>query len=312
MVGGPMIQPNVEDSTSALSGRAATRGITSLALERYATLSARVAESRAMFDRPLTYAEKVLMSHRRGNDAEVPVRGESYVDLDPDRVALQDALAQIVALQFMTAGLDEVVVPTTVHCDHLITARTNATLDLRSAKDVNAEVYDFLRSVCAKFGIGFWEPGAGIIHQVVLENYAFPGGLMIGTDSHTPNAGGLGMVAVGVGGGDAIDVMTGLPFNLRWPRLIGVRLTGALSGWSAPKDVILRVADLLTVSGGTDAIIEYFGPGAATISATGKATICNMGAEIGATTSIFPYDANTSAYLRATFRANVADVADAV
>jgi aconitate hydratase len=205
-----------------------------------------------------------------------------------------------------------VVVPTTVHCDHLITARTNATIDLRSAKDTNAEVYDFLRSVCARFGIGFWEPGAGIIHQVVLENYAFPGAMMIGTDSHTPNAGGLGMVAVGVGGGDAIDVMTGLPFNLCWPRLIGVRLTGELSGWSSPKDVILRVADVLTVSGGTGAIIEYFGPGASTISATGKATICNMGAEIGATTSIFPYDANTADYLRATDRGAVADAAVAV
>ncbi len=189
---------------------------------------------------------------------------------------------------------------------------TNATIDLRSAKDVNAEVYDFLRSVCAKFGIGFWEPGAGIIHQVVLENYAFPGGMMIGTDSHTPNAGGLGMVAVGVGGGDAIDVMTGLPFNLRWPKLIGVRLSGELSGWSSPKDIILEVANILTVSGGTGAIIEYFGPGTATISATGKATICNMGAEIGATTSIFPYDDNTASYLRATFRSDVADAADAV
>jgi aconitate hydratase len=278
----------------------------------YATLAERVAEVDRQFDRPLTLAEKVLVSHLRHVTSTEPSRGETYVDLDPDRVALQDALAQIVALQFITAGLDEVVVPTTVHCDHLITARTNATIDLRSAKDTNAEVYDFLRSVCAKFGIGFWEPGAGIIHQVVLENYAFPGGMMIGTDSHTPNAGGLAMVAVGVGGGDAIDVMTGLPFNLRWPRLIGVHLTGALSGWSSPKDVILEVANLLTVSGGTGAIIEYFGPGADTISATGKATICNMGAEIGATTSIFPYDANTASYLRATFRADVADGADAV
>ncbi len=266
----------------------------------------------ALFGRPLTCAEKVLVSHLRRRDIEPPRRGETYVDLDPDRVALQDALAQIVALQFMTAGLDEVVVPTTVHCDHLITARTDAAIDLRSAKDTNAEVYDFLRSVCAKFGIGFWEPGAGIIHQVVLENYAFPGGMMIGTDSHTPNAGGLAMVAVGVGGGDAIDVMTGLPFNLCWPRLIGVRLTGQLSGWSSPKDVILEVANLLTVSGGTGAIIEYFGPGADTISATGKATICNMGAEIGATTSIFPYDANTASYLRATFRSDIADAADLV
>jgi aconitate hydratase len=283
-----------------------------LALAHYATVGERVAQGRAMFERPLTLTEKVLVSHLRRRDSERPIRGESYVDLDPDRVALQDALAQIVALQFMTAGLDEVVVPTTVHCDHLITARSNATLDLRSAKESNAEVYDFLRSVCAKFGIGFWEPGAGIIHQVVLENYAFPGGMIIGTDSHTPNAGGLGMVAVGVGGGDAIDVMTGLAFNLRWPRLIGVRLDGVLSGWSSPKDVILEVAGRLSVSGGTGAIIEYFGPGAETISATGKATICNMGAEIGATTSIFPFDANTGAYLRATFRGDVADGADGV
>jgi aconitate hydratase len=286
--------------------------IAALALARYATLADQAAEGRILFNRPLTFAEKVLVSHLRRRDVDSPTRGETYVDLDPDRVALQDALAQIVALQFMTAGLDEVVVPTTVHCDHLITARTNAMIDLRSAKDVNAEVYDFLRSVCAKFGIGFWEPGAGIIHQVVLENYAFPGGMMIGTDSHTPNAGGLGMVAVGVGGGDAIDVMTGLPFNLRWPKLIGVCLTGALSGWSSPKDIILEVANLLTVNGGTGAIIEYFGPGTATISATGKATICNMGAEIGATTSIFPYDANTASYLRATFRSDIADAADVV
>jgi aconitate hydratase len=283
-----------------------------LALAHYDSIVDRVAEGRALFNRPLTLTEKVLVSHLRRRDIDQPRRGHTYVDLDPDRVALQDALAQIVALQFMTAGLDDVVVPTTVHCDHLITARKSAALDLRSAKETNAEVYDFLRSVCQKFGMGFWEPGAGIIHQFVLENYAFPGGMMIGTDSHTPNAGGLGMVAVGVGGGDAIDVMTGLPFNLCWPRLIGVRLTGELSGWSSPKDVILRVADVLTVSGGTGAVIEYFGPGAATISATGKATICNMGAEIGATTSIFPYDANTARYLRATFRSDIADGADAV
>jgi aconitate hydratase len=282
------------------------------AINLYASLAERVAEGRDRLNHPLTLTEKVLVSHLRRRDIEEPIRGQSYVDLEPDRVALQDALAQIVALQFMTAGLDEVVVPTTVHCDHLISARTNATIDLRSAKETNAEVYDFLRSVCAKFGIGFWEPGAGIIHQVVLESYAFPGGMMIGTDSHTPNAGGMGMVAVGVGGGDAIDVMTGLPFNLRWPRLIGVHLTGALSGWSSPKDVILEVASRLSVSGGTGAIIEYFGSGADTISATGKSTICNMGAEIGATTSIFPYDANTSAYLRATFRGDIADGADAV
>src|SRR5580692_9786962 len=286
--------------------------INSMALKRYATLAERVAEGRILFDRSLTLAEKVLVSHLRRRDVDSPIRGETYVDLDPDRVALQDALAQIVALQFMTAGLDTVVLPTTVHCDHLIAAKVGARDDLRVALDANSEVYDFLRTVCARFGIGFWEPGSGIIHQVLLENYAFPGGMMIGTDSHTPNAGGLGMVAVGVGGGDAIDVMTGLPFTLRWPKLIGVRLTGELSGWSSPKDIILEVANILSVSGGTGAIIEYFGPGTASISATGKATICNMGAEIGATTSIFPYDANTASYLRATFRSDVADAADAV
>ncbi len=278
----------------------------------YAGLRQRVSVGRAQFDRPLTLAEKVLIAHRRSGAGPEPERGRTYVDVDPDRVALQDALAQIVALQFMTAGLDDVVVPTTVHCDHLIRARVDAAVDLRTSVDANMEVYDFLRSVCARYGIGFWEPGSGIIHQVVLENYAFPGGMMIGTDSHTPNAGGLGMIAVGVGGGDAIDVMTGAPFNVRWPRLIGVHLTGALSGWSSAKDVILRVADLLTTSGGTGAIVEYFGPGAEAISATGKATICNMGAEIGATTSIFPYDANIAAYLCATGRKEVADAADAV
>jgi aconitate hydratase len=212
----------------------------------------------------------------------------------------------------MTAGLDEAAVPTTVHCDHLIQAKAGADIDLKFALDVNSEVYEFLRSVSARYGIGFWKPGSGIIHQVVLEQYAFPGGMMIGTDSHTPNAGGLGMVAIGVGGADAVDVMTGFPFNVRWPKLIGVKLTGELSGWSAPKDVILKVAEILTVKGGTGAIVEYFGPGAATITATGKATICNMGAEIGATTSLFAYDANTAAYLKATGREAIADAADAV
>ena len=275
-------------------------------------LPERVSQGRARMGRPLTFAEKVLVGHlRSGIDGDLE-RGRTYVDVDPDRVALQDALAQIVALQFMTAGLDEVVVPTTVHCDHLIRARAGADADLRAALGANTEVYDFLRSVCTRYGMGFWEPGSGIIHQVVLENYAFPGGMMIGTDSHTPNAGGLAMVAIGVGGGDAIDVMTGSPFNLRWPRLIGVHLTGSLSGWTSAKDVILRVADLLTTSGGTGSIVEYFGPGADTISATGKATICNMGAELGATTSIFPYDANIASYLRATFRAELADAADAL
>ena len=229
-------------------------------------------------------------------------RGRSYADFDPDRVALQDALAQIVALQLLVAGLDEVAVPTTVHCDHLIQAKVASGVDLPLGAGAQRRGLRLPAAVCARFGIGFWKPGSGIIHQVVLENYAFPGGMMIGTDSHTPNAGGLGMVAIGVGGGDAIDVMTGQAFNVRWPKLIGVRLTGSLSGWSSPKDVILKVAELLTVTGGTGAIVEYFGPGADTISATGKATICNMGAEVGATTSLFPFDANMAAYLAATGR----------
>ena len=278
----------------------------------YERLPARVARARERSGRPLTYAEKVLLNHARDPELATPERGQDYVDFDPDRVALQDALAQIVVLQFMLAGLDETVVPTTVHCDHLIQARVAADIDLKFALDANSEVYEFLRSVSAKYGIGFWKPGSGIIHQVVLENYAFPGGMMIGTDSHTPNAGGLGMVAVGVGGGDAIDVMTGLPFNLLWPKLIGVHLTGSLSGWSSPKDVILKVAQQLTVRGGTGAIVEYFGPGAATITATGKGTICNMGAEVGATTSLFPFDDHMAAYLRATWRGSVADAAAAV
>jgi aconitate hydratase len=225
---------------------------------------------------------------------------------------MQDATAQMALLQFMTAGLPEAAVPSTVHCDHLIQAKSNARIDLATANDVNAEVYDFLESVSAKYGIGFWKPGSGIIHQVVLEQYAFPGGMMIGTDSHTPNAGGLGMVAIGVGGADAVDVMTGYPFNVRWPKLIGVKLTGTLAGWSAPKDIILEVARILTVKGGTGAIVEYFGPGAESISCTGKATICNMGAEIGATTSLFAYDPAMSRYLTSTSRADVAAAADAV
>jgi aconitate hydratase len=239
-------------------------------------------------------------------------RGRSYADFNPDRVAMQDATAQMALLQFMTAGLPQTLVPSTVHCDHLILAKTGAKLDLRDANDVNREVYDFLRSVSAKYGVGFWGPGSGIIHQVVLEHYAFPGGMMIGTDSHTPNAGGLGMVAIGVGGADAVDVMTGFPFNVRWPKVIGIKLTGTLSGWSSPKDVILEVARQLTVEGGTGAIVEYFGEGADSISATGKATICNMGAEIGATCSVFGYDANMSAYLAATGRADIAAAADKV
>ena len=238
-----------------------------------------------------TLAEKILINHLRDASQDVE-RGRTYNDFDPDRVAMQDATAQMALLQFMTAGLARVAVPSTVHCDHLIQAKAGAEIDLKFALDTNSEVFEFLRTVSAKYGIGFWKPGSGIIHQVVLENYAFPGGMMIGTDSHTPNAGGLGMVAIGVGGADAVDVMTGFPFNVRWPKLIGVHLTGTLSGWSSPKDIILKVAEILTVKGGTGAIIEYFGPGADSITATGKATVCNMGAEIGATTSLFPYDAN--------------------
>jgi aconitate hydratase len=274
----------------------------------YATLDERVGAARARLGRPLTLAEKILVSHLDHADQELE-RGVSYVDLRPDRVAMQDATAQMAWLQFMTAGLDEVQVPTTTHCDHLIMAREDGKLDLLAALDNNEEVYDFLESVSARFGGGFWKPGSGIIHQVVLEQYAFPGGMMIGTDSHTPNAGGMGMVAVGVGGADAVDVMTGFPWNVRWPKLIGVRLTGSLSGWSAPKDVILKVADILTVKGGTGAIVEYFGEGAESISCTGKATICNMGAEIGATTSLFAYDDAIARYLKATGREAVADAA---
>ncbi len=278
----------------------------------YATLDERVGRARRRFGRPLTLAEKILVNHLDPSVTGVPERGVSYVDLRPDRVAMQDATAQMAWLQFMTAGLDEVQVPTTTHCDHLITARRDARRDLLAALEGNDEVYEFLRSVSARYGAGFWKPGSGIIHQVVLENYAFCGGMMIGTDSHTPNAGGLAMVAVGVGGADAVDVMTGFPWNVRWPELIGVRLTGALSGWSSPKDVILKVADILTAAGGTGAIVEYFGPGARSLSATGKATICNMGAEIGATTSIFDYDESMGRYLRATGRADAANAADSV
>jgi aconitate hydratase len=279
--------------------------------EVYARLPERVALGRAHHGRGLTLAEKVLLNHLRDASQEVE-RGRTYNDFDPDRVAMQDATAQMALLQFMTAGLARVAVPSTVHCDHLIQAKAGAEVDLKFALDTNSEVYEFLRTVSAKYGIGFWKPGSGIIHQVVLENYAFPGGMMIGTDSHTPNAGGLGMVAIGVGGADAVDVMTGFPFNVRWPKLIGVHLTGTLSGWSSPKDIILKVAEILTVKGGTGAIIEYFGPGADSITATGKATVCNMGAEIGATTSLFPYDANMGEYLRATGREAIADRADAI
>jgi aconitate hydratase len=278
----------------------------------YARLRERADLGRRRLGRPLTLAEKVLVNHLADPDGQEMERGVSYADFHPDRVAMQDATAQMALLQFMTAGLPEAAVPSTVHCDHLIQAKVGAQIDLGVAVDTNKEVYEFLKSVSAKYQLGFWGPGSGIIHQVVLENYAFPGGMMIGTDSHTPNAGGLGMVAIGVGGADAVDVMTGFPWNVRWPKVIGVKLTGTLSGWSSPKDVILEVARLLTVEGGTGAIVEYHGPGADSISATGKATICNMGAEIGATTSIFPYDANMAAYLKATGREAIADAADAV
>ena len=278
----------------------------------YATLPANAALGRERLGRPLTLAEKILINHLVDPQTQEMERGRSYADFNPDRVAMQDATAQMALLQFMTAGLPQTLVPSTVHCDHLILAKTGAKLDLRDANDVNREVYDFLRSVSAKYGVGFWGPGSGIIHQVVLEHYAFPGGMMIGTDSHTPNAGGLGMVAIGVGGADAVDVMTGFPFNVRWPKVIGIKLAGTLSGWSSPKDVILEVARQLTVEGGTGAIVEYFGDGADSISATGKATICNMGAEIGATCSVFGYDANMSAYLSATGRADIAAAADKV
>ena len=278
----------------------------------YATLPTNAALGRERLGRPLTLAEKILINHLVDPKTQEMERGRSYADFSPDRVAMQDATAQMALLQFMTAGLPQTLVPSTVHCDHLILAKTGAKLDLRDANDVNREVYDFLRSVSAKYGVGFWGPGSGIIHQVVLEHYAFPGGMMIGTDSHTPNAGGLGMVAIGVGGADAVDVMTGFPFNVRWPKVIGIKLTGTLSGWSSPKDVILEVARQLTVEGGTGAIVEYFGEGADSISATGKATICNMGAEIGATCSVFGYDANMSAYLSATGRADIAAAADKV
>jgi aconitate hydratase len=277
----------------------------------YATLPQRAAAGRERFGRPLTLTEKILLNHL-GDPTEPIERGGTYNDFRPDRVAMQDATAQMALLQFMTAGLPTTAAPSTVHCDHLISAKVGAKIDLGVAIDTNREVYDFLRSVSAKYGIGFWGPGSGIIHQVVLENYAFPGGMMIGTDSHTPNAGGLGMVAIGVGGADAVDVMTGFPFNVRWPKVIGVRLTGTLSGWSSPKDVILEVARVLTVEGGTGAIVEYFGPGADSISATGKATICNMGAEIGATCSVFGYDHNMAQYLKATGREAIADAADKV
>ncbi|HKY16647.1 MAG TPA: aconitate hydratase, partial [Microthrixaceae bacterium] len=307
------------NETAPATGSATGTGTASTPIELvqgvYSTLERRVGEARSRVGRPLTLSEKILFNHLDAAqfDADAAVeRAVSYNDLRPDRVAMQDATAQMALLQFMTAGLPTVAVPSTVHCDHLIQAKVGAKTDLLTAESGNKEVYDFLESVSARYGIGFWKPGSGIIHQVVLEQYAFPGGMMIGTDSHTPNAGGLGMIAIGVGGADAVDVMTGFPFNVRWPKLIGVHLTGSLNGWSSPKDVILKVAEILTVKGGTGAIVEYFGPGANSISCTGKATICNMGAEIGATTSVFAYDDAMARYLKATGREAIADAANAV
>lgn len=278
----------------------------------YESLPEKHAEARKRFGRGLTLAEKILTAHLDHWDASEkhPKRGESYALLRPDRVAMQDATAQMAVLQFMQAKLKTVAVPSTIHCDHLILARVGADKDMENALSENSEVYNFLRTAAEKHGIGFWKPGSGIIHQVVLENYAFPGGMMIGTDSHTPNAGGLGMIAIGVGGADAVDVMAGEPWGVRWPKLIGVRLTGKLNGWTAPKDVILKLAGILTVAGGTGAIVEYFGPGTESISCTGKGTITNMGAELGATTSIFPFDDRMAKYLRATKREEIAALAE--
>src|SRR5574343_1134227 len=279
----------------------------------YETYPERIAAARNVVGRPLTLSEKILYTHLwDGNPTTAFDRGKSYVDFAPDRVTMQDATAQMALLQFMQAGKKKVAVPSTVHCDHLIQAKVGADADLQRSLNENNEVFNFLSSISNKYGIGFWKPGAGIIHQVVLENYAFPGGMMIGTDSHTVNAGGLGMVAIGVGGADAVDVMAGLPWEMKMPKLIGGKLTGKLNGWTAPKDVILKVAGILTVKGGTGAIVEYFGEGATSMSCTGKGTICNMGAEIGATTSTFGYDESMERYLRATGRAEVADMANAV
>ena len=279
----------------------------------YSELPERIGKARAALNRPMTFAEKILYSHLfESQELETFKRGSDYVDFAPDRVAMQDATAQMALLQFINSGKKSTAVPSTVHCDHLIQAQVEGKTDLGVAIDANKEVYDFLESVSNKYGIGFWKPGAGIIHQVVLENYAFPGGMMIGTDSHTVNAGGLGMVAIGVGGADAVDVMAGMAWELKMPKLIGVKLTGKLNGWTAAKDVILKVAGILTVKGGTGAIIEYFGEGAKSLSATGKGTICNMGAEVGATTSIFAYDQSMERYLKATGRAEVANLASSI
>lgn len=278
----------------------------------YEELPGKLTKARTLIDRPLTLTEKILYTHLYQPVARTFERGKDYVDFAPDRVAMQDATAQMALLQFSTCGRSKVAVPSTVHCDHLIQAKTGGVADLATSLEINKEVFDFLSSISNKYGIGFWKPGAGIIHQVVLENYAFPGGLMIGTDSHTPNAGGLGMLAIGVGGADAVDVMAGLPWELKMPKVIGIKLSGKMSGWTAPKDVILKVAGIMTVKGGTGAIVEYFGEGADSLSATGKATICNMGAEIGATCSVFPYDERMAAYLNATGREEVAAMADKV
>ena len=284
-----------------------------LVKKTYTELPAKVKQAKKLLNRPLTYAEKILYAHLFSTQKlENFKRGADYVDFAPDRVAMQDATAQMALLQFINSGKEKTAVPSTVHCDHLIQAQVDGKTDLSVSKTANKEVFDFLESVSNKYGIGFWKPGAGIIHQVVLENYAFPGGMMIGTDSHTVNAGGLGMVAIGVGGADAVDVMAGMAWELKMPRLIGVKLTGKLTGWAASKDVILKVAGILTVKGGTGAIIEYFGDGAKSLSATGKGTICNMGAEVGATTSIFAYDESMQRYLRATGRAEVAELANKV
>src|SRR6202035_2558510 len=276
----------------------------------YGGMPSKVDAARKLVAKPLTLAEKILYAHLFQTPVRAYERGKDYVDFAPDRVAMQDATAQMALLQFSTCGRDRVAVPSTVHCDHLIQAKTGAKADLSTALDVNKEVYDFLSSISKKYGIGFWKPGAGIIHQVVLENYAFPGGLMIGADSHTPNAGGLGMAAIGVGGADCGEAMAGLAWEVLDPKLIGIHLTGKLAGWSSPKDVITYLCGLLTVKGGTNKIIEYFGPGAESISATGKGTICNMGAELGATTSLFHFDERMSSYLAATDRADIAKLAE--
>ena len=279
----------------------------------YSQMVERVDKAREITGKPLTLSEKILYNHLWGGNATKELlRGKDYVDFAPDRIACQDATAQMALLQFMQAGKNKVAVPTTVHCDHLIQAKEGAATDLKNANNISSEVFNFLESVSNKYGIGFWKPGAGIIHQVVLENYAFPGGMMIGTDSHTVNAGGLGMVAIGVGGADAVDVMAGMPWELKFPKLIGVKLTGKVSGWTAPKDVILKVAGIVSAKGGTGAIVEYFGDGAQSLSCTGKGTICNMGAEIGATTSTFGYDDSMERYLRSTDRADVADAANEI